>query len=137
MNKILIIGQAPPLKEQAVPYDSTMLYDWFDSVGVSKKSAADMFDFDAISNEFPGLTKNNQHKKPSKESVRRHYENCLKTKIELSAKIIILGNVAKEFLPPITDKPVLFLMHPSRRNYHKYTLVKDQLLIALKTFLNL
>lgn len=39
MKKILIIGQAPPLQKQDVPYDTTMLYEWLSEIGISKEKA--------------------------------------------------------------------------------------------------
>lgn len=51
-NKILIIGQAPPAVNQRVPYDTTLLYDIFEWVGIDKEQAQNMFDFDAVYNKF-------------------------------------------------------------------------------------
>lgn len=135
MKKILIIGQAPPLQTQTIPYDTTMLYDWLQLAGVTKEEAVLKFDFDAVSNEFPGLTANGQHKKPTIESARNHYQKILKNKIESAEKIIVLGNVARDFLPKI-EKPVLYLMHPSKRNYYKFSLVKETLIDSLREFIS-
>ena len=43
-NKILIIGQAPPAVKQTVPYDTTMLYEMFAWVDISKEQAKEELD---------------------------------------------------------------------------------------------
>ena len=96
-QKILIIGQAPPAVKQATPYDTTMLYEILEWVGISKDSAQDLFDFDAVYNEFPGW-ENGKHRVPTKLEMEYHWDKVLETKVQLANKVILLGNVAKNFI---------------------------------------
>lgn len=137
--KILIIGQAPPYQKQEVPYDTTMLYEWFNDVGIDKNTALQMFDFDAVSNKFPGFTETGGHKVPSKEDMDAHYRTLLKYKIEQSDKIIVLGAVAWSYLSDkinTKNKKILKLMHPSTRNRALYNKNKTQIIEQLKSILN-
>jgi len=141
MEKILIIGQAPPLKSQAVPYDSTLLYTMLDWAGISKEQAQDMFDFEAVTSEFPGLNKSNGHKPPSLRSMYDHWDSGLHKKFCAADRVLILGEVARKFIfekgRPITtlDKKVLCLDHPSRRNYSRIMKNKDLITETLKLLL--
>jgi hypothetical protein len=56
-KKILIIWQAPSLKKQDFPYDTTMLYDWFDEVWISKEKAVSICDFEAMTDKKPKIWK--------------------------------------------------------------------------------
>lgn len=122
MNKILIIGQAPPAVKQTVPYDTTLLYEIFSWVGIGKGEAQEMFEFEAVSNKFPGHGVNG-HLKPSTEEINYHFKNVLRQKILDAEKIIVLGNIAKTALLErgiISFKNydnLIYLPHPSRRNY--------------------
>lgn len=139
MNKILIIGQAPPAVEQEYPYDTTMLYDWFKEVNISKEQAQDMFEFEAVFDKFPGYGENG-HLKPTKEQMDSHWK-VLEEKIQLTDKVLLLGNVAKEYFlsKPKTwscDIKVCYLLHPSKRNFAAYQKSKEYILKKLKEFLN-
>lgn len=139
MNKILIIGQAPPAVKQSVPYDTTMLYEILEWVGISKDSAQDLFEFDAVYNEFPGW-ENGKHRVPTKLEMEYHWDEVLETKVQLADKVILLGNVAKNF---INSKPktwscnteFLELIHPSRLNYNRIIQDKEKITQKLKEFL--
>lgn len=142
MNKILIIGQAPPAVEQTVPYDTTMLYDMFSWAGISKEQAQDIFEFEAISNIFPGFKPNGGHKTPSREDCDKQWEKTLETKLQLAEEIIVLGAVAKQY---IESKPktwscsakFVYIIHPSKRNYNKIMAQKESIVNNLKWILNL
>lgn len=135
----MVIGQAPPLQKQEVPYDTTMLYEWFEDCGISKEEAQKRFEFDAVYNQFPGKD-GSGHKKPTTEQMDSYW-STLETKIQGVDKVIVLGNVAKDY---IESKPrtwscnleMLFLMHPSRMNYNRYKSNPDKILKPLKQFLN-
>jgi uracil-DNA glycosylase len=139
--KILIIGQAPPLKTQSVPYDSTLLYTMLEWAGISKEKAQEMFEFEAITNEFPGLNKNNGHKAPSVRAMYHHWDSGLNKKVAAADKILILGEVARKFIfekgrPLATlDKRAICLDHPSRRNYSRIMKNKESITETLKQFL--
>jgi uracil-DNA glycosylase len=141
MSKILIIGQAPPAQEQKVPYDTTMLYEWLEECGISKEQAQEMFEFEAVSANFPGKAKGGGHKVPSTADMLLHYHQVLSEKILNSKKIIVLGNVAKHFLENDTPswrsrtQPILYLMHPSRMNYERYHSNRNKILDPLREFL--
>lgn len=138
--KILIIGQALPDVEQSLPYDTTMLYDWLtEAAGVGPIQAQREFEFDAVFPGFPGYDKNGGHNKPTKNQMLVHWNNALETKVQLADKVWVLGNVAKEFIEkqPKTwscNTEFLFTMHPSRRNYHKFTLCREELISKLRAF---
>lgn len=135
-NKILIIGQAPANVEQKLPYDTTMLYDWLNEIGISKDQSQELFIFDAVYNKFPGFNKNGGHKKPSWEQFVEYWTMSLKQKTEECKSIIVLGNVAKEYLSLMNiEKPMIFLIHPSKRNYSLYNKNKEEILSKLKSVL--
>ena len=141
MEKILIIGQAPPMQTQTVPYDTTLLYEMLGWVGISKEDAQNLFDFEAVSNEFPGLNKNGGHKPPSLRSMYEHWDKTLYAKWAKSNRIIILGEVARNFIfkfgKPLTrlDQNVVCLIHPSKRNYSKIMSSKESIKKSLEQIL--
>lgn len=137
-NKILIIGQALPAIKQEYPYDSTLLYEWFNEIGISKIEAQDIFEFDAVYGGFPGYDNFGNHLKPTFEQMLNYWNNNLKDKFNNFKKIIILGNVAKEFLFNIIDKNnenILCLIHPSKRNIKIYKENKEKIIKSLKDFI--
>ncbi len=148
-KKILIIGQAPPAVKQELPYDTTMLYDWLNEIGISKNDAQEIFDFDAVYGEFPGFDENGGHKKPTWQQMLQHYTDVLEKKIKDVDKVIILGNVAKDFFVALKNyndkfveeaeqqvlfgKKVIYLIHPSKRNFSLYQKSKENILNLLKS----
>lgn len=133
-TKILIIGQAPPLQKQKVPYDTTMLYEWLEECNISKEQAQKIFIFDAVYNKFPGF-ENGKHKKPSLEEMDSYFPQ-LKDKIESVNKVWILGNVAFDYLSgKLSNKKVLYTMHPSRLNFNRYKNNKEKLVKLIKNFI--
>jgi len=141
MSKILIIGQAPPAVKQIFPYDTTMLYDWLYECGITKEWAQELFEFEAMTNTFPGFDAHGGHKKPSLNEMSAHYDEFLRHKIGVAKKIILLGNVPKEFLRGTSiwhnnSIKILCLIHPSRRNYTLYMANKSKLIGNLKNFIN-
>jgi len=135
-NKILIIGQAPPAVKQSLPYDTTMLYDWLEELGINKYKAQDMFDFDAVYDKFPGFSDNGGHLKPSKEQMYDYWERGLKQKVDNAKSILVLGSVAKDFLKDRNiNKPTAFVIHPSKRNTWLYNKNKDNILNKIKSLL--
>lgn len=137
-TKILIIGQAPPFVEQSVPYDTTMLYDWLSEIGISKEEAQQLFVFDAVFDKFPGFDNKGGHKKPSYEQFKEYWERSLKDKVSECMSIIVLGNVAKEYINSLNlNKDMLFLIHPSKRNFSLYMKNKETILSELKSITKL
>jgi len=137
-NKILIIGQAPPEQKQKLPYDTTMLYNWFEEVGIKKSDAKDTFEFDAVYDKFPGKDASGNHIQPSLKEMNEYFNRSLKQKISNHDKIIVLGKVAYNFLVSINaleNKKFIELMHPSFRNIGKYKQEKKQLIEKLKEFI--
>lgn len=140
-TKILLIGQAPPAVKQGVPYDTTMLYEWLNEIGISKEKAQDIFEFEAISNVFPGFGENG-HLKPSKEEMDLHWDNTLELKVSKADVIILLGNASKEYFysKPKTyscNTKVYEVMHPSKRNLFKYRNEKEKTLNVFRNALKL
>lgn len=140
MSKILIIGQAPALKKQFFPYDTTLLYTILEWVGVSTGKAQEIFEFEALVNEFPGKNKYGAHLAPSREQVEKYWNSTLKGKLIASEKVITLGKVAEKYYTLFTINwavrpAVISLPHPSRRNYSLIMKNKEQITTQLKTFL--
>ena len=133
---ILIIGQALPAVKQEYPYDTTMLYDWLNEVGISKEEAQNIFEFDAVYDKFPGFDSKGGHLKPTKDQMEEYYEKKLKNKIENCKSILVLGNCAKEFLlTKEIDKPIEFTIHPSKRNSHLYNKNKENVISKIKNII--
>ncbi len=142
MNKILIIGQAPPAVKQEVPYDTTLLYTMLEWVGISKSQAQEMFEFEAMSDKFPGFT-DKAHKVPSIEDMVSHWNTTLAIKVINANKILVLGKFAKQELNDTFHfrdvnhaADVIYLIHPSRRNYTFIVANKQQITHQLNTFIN-
>lgn len=140
MSKILIIGQAPPLKKQTVPYDTTLLYTMLEWVGVSKEAAQGMFEFEALTDQFPGKTLHGSHKPPSAEMVEKYWGSILKGKVINSESVILLGRVSEKYFVSFTKNwavlpAILSLPHPSRRNYSRIMNDKENITQQLKYFL--
>ncbi len=141
MNKILIIGQAPPAVKQEFPYDTTLLYDILGWVGISKEQAQEMFEFEAMTDKFPGHGANG-HLKPSRSEIGRYYFAVLSDKISKAKKVIVLGNVAAEALIDLEafaeypSQNHFYMIHPSKRNYSKIMAQKENLTKTLDKFIN-
>lgn len=139
--KILIIGQAPPAVKQLLPYDTTLLYEMLSWVGIDKNKAQELFEFEAMTDKFPGKT-NNGHAKPSVIEMNHHYHFVLKQKIEDCKGVLILGNVPKEALQRFgayvrySDKPMVKMIHPSRRNYSKIMAQKENIISQFNLLIN-
>lgn len=136
-TKILIIGQASPAVKQGVPYDSTMLYEWFNELGISKEKAQELFDFDAVYDKFPGRD-GGGHKKPTEAQMEDYWQRSLKDKVLSHNKILIFGNVAHDFLmnkKEIENRWVAKTIHPSRLNFNLYNKNKNQILNTIKSLL--
>lgn len=137
MDKILIIGQAPPAVKQGVPYDTTMLYEWFSELGISKEEAQNIFDFDAVYDKFPGFSNNGGHLKPNESQMEDYWQRELKQKTDNCKSIIVLGACARDFLKTKNiDKQISFTIHPSRRNYSLYIKNKSDIIRTIKEHFN-
>lgn len=140
--KILIIGQAPPAVTQTLPYDTTLLYDMLSWVGITKEQAQDLFEFEAMSTAFPGHGENG-HLKPSSQVMREHYDNVLTGKIQNSKRILVLGRVAENALKDFgafcsnKHENVVFMIHPSKRNYSAIMSNKETITIQLQELLSM
>jgi len=139
MEKILIIGQAPPAVKQGVPYETTLLYEMLSWVGVSKEQAQEIFEFEAMTNKFPGFGTRG-HALPHISDMRRYYETTLEAKMIPERKVLVLGNVAKDALEEVgaynnTTCKFTFLVHPSRRNYVRIMANRESIAKELKRML--
>jgi uracil-DNA glycosylase len=149
-EKIIIIGQAPPAVKQTLPYDTTMLYDWLDSIGIPKCDAYAYFDFDAVYNEFPGFNEEGGHRVPTYKQCESYWSELSK-KIKSSSKVIIVGAAAYNMLEMLTrdtflgkgvvctkgrilEKDFLYLPHPSKRNTSLVKKLGSKLTNSLKDF---
>lgn len=137
MRKILIIGQAPPLQKQILPYDTTMLYNWFNELGISKEEALNIFMFDAVYDKFPGISKNGGHLKPNNEQMNDYWQRGLKEKVYNAKSILVLGACAREFLlTKNINKKIAYIIHPSKRNYSLYLKNKETILNTISELIN-
>ena len=141
MSRILIIGQAPPAVTQSLPYSTTMLYSWLEEVGIDSNQAQSMFDFEAVSNKFPGFKMGGGHLPPSAEDMDNHWKNTLQSKVECADKIWLLGGVARDYFYS-KDKTwscnmeILETIHPSSRNKGLYKQNKETIITNIRNFLN-
>jgi uracil-DNA glycosylase len=135
-NKILIIGQAPPANKQLIPYDSTMLYEWLEMIGVSKNDALDIFYFDAVYDKFPGYNSNGGHLKPTEKQMDDYWDRELRLRVNDCKAILVLGACARDYLKSKNiDKPISFTIHPSKRNYSLYLKNKDSILNKIRNLI--
>lgn len=140
MSKILVIGQTPSARKQEYPYDSTQFYDWLAELGVGKEQAQKLFDFDAVYDKFLGFKEGGGHRVPTKEEMDDYWERSLNIKVALADKILLLGNVAKDYFYS-KDKiygcntQVAEVMHPSRMNFNLYQKNKQKVLQTIKSLL--
>lgn len=137
MQKILIIGQAPPAVKQKYPYDTTMLYDWLKECNITVDEAQELFEFEAVSNKFPGFGKGG-HKLPSQEDMDNHWKETLREKVVNSQKIWILGNVPRDYLltkSEVLSKVFLVTIHPSKRNSDRFNKQKSSIISQIKKFI--
>lgn len=136
-RKIVLIGQAPPVQAQEIPYDTTMLYTWLAEIGITIDMAQDLFVFTAISGTLRGV-KNGAHMLPLKKDMELQYGMVIKPLLAKHTKVILLGGVAQKFMATKVHPANKFLnlLHPSKRNYHKFTLDKENILATLKEFIN-
>ena len=124
MSKILVIGQAPPIQAQTVPYDTTLFYTMLEWVGVTKGSAQELFKFAALLDEFPGKTKFGGHKAPTKKQALPRVQNIIIPLADKHDKIILFGlPVQKTFFKIDTLQIEIrgkyyCLPHPSKRNWN-------------------
>ena len=138
MAKILIIAQAPPLKSQTRPMDSTLFETWLKDAGYQFDNLEDVFEFEAVYDKFPGKTRYGAHRAPSKKQRDEHWP-VLETKILAAEKIWVMGNTAYDYvidkILPLR-KDFIWTMHPSRRNLHKYRQQKDEIIKLIKHLLS-
>lgn len=137
-DKILIIGQAPPYQNQDVPYDTTMLYEWLEEVGISKEKAQNIFYFDAVYDKFPGFSKSGSHLRPTEEQMEDYWRRELRGRVDECKSILVLGACARDFLlKKKIDKPVEFIVHPSNRNRSIYIRRKIEILTKINNLIKL
>ncbi len=135
----LIIGQAPPQKKQIIPFDTTLLYEIFAKINKSKNFVIENFEFESLIGFFPGSI-NGKHKLPSKKDIDNHFKSILYEKVKKHKNILFLGKMSENYfkknhLNLLKDKNVLFLIHPSRRNYFKINNSIDDIKFELNKFI--
>lgn len=137
MDKILIIAQAPPLKGQAKPMDSTLLSTWLKDAGFEFADLSEVFDFDAVYNEFPGKTSTGSHKAPSRAQMEAYWPT-LRDKVLKAKRIWLMGKTAHDFVYREkhrvigVGRRVITTLHPSKRNLHKYRQEKNEVVKAIQ-----
>lgn len=139
-KKILIVGQSLPAVKQKLPYDTTMLYEWLEEVGVSKSEAQDLFEFDAVYGfGFLGFNPDGSHKIPTQDDKDKYWNEVLKEKVKRVDKIWIVGRVAEGFLLSkgvVFEKDIITTPHPSHRNRALYNRNKESILYKIKGLIN-
>lgn len=109
-------------------------------VGISKEQAQGLFEFEAVSNVFPGSVKNRGHLRPTEEEMTKHWQTTLCRKVEEASGIWIMGRVASKFFygqfksspPSYFGHNVIETIHPSRRNYSKIMAQKELITSLIK-----
>ncbi len=66
--RILILGQAPPLKLTEEPFARSRLYGWLETIGLSKSDALKCFTFSALVDTFPGSARHG-HLPPNRQQI--------------------------------------------------------------------
>lgn len=138
MKKILIIGQAPSVRKEGIPFEKTLLYEMLGWVGISKEQAQETFEFESCI-AIQAM--------PTVALMRDYYQDVLKTKIAAADHIIILGQLAADFYTGKKERyyaivknfpwiKVLILPHPSYRNYTLVMDKKQEITLKLKVFLS-
>jgi len=143
-KKILIIWQAPALKKQVFPYDTTMLYDWLNEIWVSKEKAISICEFEAMTNKKPKISKSGWHLAPWKKEMTNYYELVLKEKIKKADIILLLWKCPIKFFwfeefflkENKAWKKFFTLIHPSKRNILLYRNNKEKILWILEEIFN-
>lgn len=143
LPRVVILGQAPPRREAAVPYERTRLWKWLGEVGVSKVDAD--WTFLALLDYFPGSTSSGDRTPTPQEiaaNAPRVTEAINKVK---PACIISVGRLAGGFLCgdelPLDELvgatrrwrgsiPFVVLPHPSGRNAWPYSSETRRTLVA-------
>jgi uracil-DNA glycosylase len=143
-RRVLFIGQAPPLQEQVLPYDTTQLWNWFKDIGLMEFQVLQMSTFDAMTDQPPELNKAGGHKAPKKAEMTRYHQVKLKGLIEEHTDIILLGKCPMKFFgieefyvsKDVGGRTWHTLIHPSSRNIKRYRDDKDQIQAVLKRVFN-
>jgi len=91
MKCVLIVGQAPPLKDAIVPYERTRLWKWLEDAGVQTYQVA--WRFDSVLLEFPGRTRGTD-RPPSRDEIAVASDRLAKTIPELRPHLVILVGLA-------------------------------------------
>ena len=68
MKRVIVIGQAPPLRPASEPFGRTRLYGWLGRIGVTRQMVRQTFLFTALVDVFPGRT-GNSDKPPSRDQI--------------------------------------------------------------------
>ena len=139
-EKILLIGQAPSVQPQTVPYDTTLLYEMLSWANISKEQAQNLFEFEALTDVFPGYAKRSGHKVPSSEAKALYWESTLKEKVANHQRIILLGRESQKYVEKMApdkyhSKDTIYLIHPSIRNSGKIKEHKEIITELLKNFI--
>ena len=141
--KILVIGQAPPDQKQTLPYDTTMLYDWLEELGISKDQAQHIFDWEAVCPVFVGRYENGGHRIPPAKLMFDHWKAVLEDKVIGANKVWVLGGVARDFIETMENihrswscnTEFFYSIHPSKRNLYHFRQVKDKMMPELHNFI--
>ncbi len=98
-NKLaLFIGQAPPEKNYEIPFAKTRLYHWLLNVGITQKEVLDIFDFEALSDVFPGKS-DKGHKAPTSAAIKKYIPTIISKINRNDYKLIVpVGKLAIEYV---------------------------------------
>lgn len=151
MKSVLIIGQAPPLKDTNVPYERTRLWRWLKDAGVETDEVA--WQFDSVLLEFPGRSRGTD-RPPSRDEIAIASDRLASAIASLRPRLVILVGLAAATavlgrahpigslddavgqIWNITDmSPAVVLPHPSGRSTWIYS--SEERMAALQASLQL
>lgn len=112
-------------------------------VGITRNDAQQIFEFQAVYNEFPGRDAKGGHLKPTQEQMSHHWITFLQDRVAIYNRIWILGKIASDFIYDRMSenrsiyygKHFLRTIHPSRMNFALYQKKKKEIINSIETFL--
>lgn len=117
-KKAIIIGQAPAENHYELPFGRTRLYKWFAEIGFDAMKMTSVFDFDALTDKFPGKNKTG-HNQPSENEIKMYLpilaSKIQKQKIKLIVPVGILATKYVMGNMEVTLDSVVgrkFIVHP-------------------------
>lgn len=151
MKSVLIVGQAPPLRDAITPYERTRLWRWLKDAGVHTDAVA--WQFDSVLHDFPGRSRGTD-RPPSRDEIAVASDRLAKTitslrphaviPVGLAAARAVLGrahpigsldDAVGQIWNVMGMPPAVVLPHPSGRSTWIYS--SEERMAALQASLQL